>query len=333
MSTEALSPAAEATRILIVDDSRAIQAIIRRVVERMGYPALQLQSAANGEQALRAVADFQPQLVLSDWHMPEMTGLEMFQMLRQSGNHGVKVGFITTETSPTLIDEARRNGAAFILHKPFRDDDLVREVRAALPLDAVPAAADAAPTAAAPGPLPPAAAEAAAEATAEAAADPAARPPLIAPESLQALVRRTLGEIPFRLIAHEGLSQRELTEQNLLALYGGAGRALAAVAVLDARAVCIIGGGGGGMMPATVRPALAAGQPSARMVELASRFLAEAGPLMQTVVPGGLALGKASLVAQSLPMLAELLSRSQWRVDVRIAVPGYGEGRLSFLAV
>jgi len=54
---------------------------------------------------------------------------------------------------------------------------------------------------------------------------------------------------------------------------------------------------------------------------------------MQTVVPGGLALGKASLVAQSLPMLAELLSRSQWRVDVRIAVPGYGEGRLSFLAV
>lgn len=323
MTTETLSPPVDTTRILIVDDSRAIQAIIRRVVERMGYPALQLQSASNGEQALRAVADFQPQLVLSDWHMPEMSGLEMFQMLRQSGNHGVKVGFITTETSPALIDEARRNGAAFILHKPFRDDDLVREVSTALPLGAA-AAAPAAPAGAAEPPVP---------APDEAARAPALRPPLIAPEALQGLVRRTMGDIPFRLIDHDGLSLRELTEQNMLALYGGAGRALAAVAVLDARAVCILGGGGGGMMPSTVRPALASGQPSPRMVELASRFLADAGPLLQAATPGGLALGKASLVAQTLPMLAELLSRSQWRVDSRISVPGYGEGRLSFLAV
>lgn len=305
------------TRILIVDDSRAIQAIVRRVIERIGYPALQLQVASNGEQALRAVDSFRPHLVLSDWHMPEMSGLEMFQMLRQNGHGQLKVGFITTETTPTLLDEARRNGAAFILNKPFRDSDLVSEVTQVLP---VPADTDAADEAALAG-LP-------------AATDaPGQQFALIANDALQALIKRSLGEIPFRLIDHPGLALRELTDQNMLAVYSGPGRLLAAVAVLDARAVCIIGGGAAGMMPAAVRPAIASGQPVARMIELSSRFLQEAGALMKGVSPQGLVLAKVSMVPQSLPMLSELLSRSQWRVDCRISVPGYGEGRLSFLAV
>jgi len=310
--------AAGGTRILIVDDSRAIQAIVRRVIERIGYPALQLQVASNGEQALRAVDSFRPHLVLSDWHMPEMSGLEMFQMLRQNGHGQLKVGFITTETTPALLDEARRNGAAFILHKPFRDSDLVGEVTQVLPVPAADAAA----------------AGEAAMADVPAATDaPVQQLALIANDALQALIKRNMGEIPFRLIEHDGLALRELTDQNMLAVYSGPGRPLAAVAVLDTRAVCIIGGGAAGMMPAAVRPAIASGQPTARMVELSSRFLQEAGGLMKGVSPQGLVLGKVSMVPQSLPMLSELLSRSQWRVDSRISVPGYGEGRLSFLAV
>eukprot|EP01036_Dinobryon_divergens_P059569 gene59569-79482_t len=88
---QTLHVVAAAVRILIVDDSRAIQAIVRRVVERIGYPSLQLQVASNGEQALRLVDSFKPQLVLSDWHMPEMSGLEMFQMLRQYGHKQLMV--------------------------------------------------------------------------------------------------------------------------------------------------------------------------------------------------------------------------------------------------
>lgn len=308
MTAAAQTPPAGSARILIVDDSRAIQAIIRRVVERMGYPSLQLQSASDGEQALKVMDSLRPHLVLSDWHMPSMSGLEMFQLMRQAGHTQAKVGFITTETSPPLMDEAKRNGAAFILHKPFRDEDLVREIGHALPVDAVPA--DQAPPEA-----------------------DASRPPLLEAEALQALIKRTLGEIPFRVIEHTGLSLDELTEHNLLAIYGGAGRPLAAVAVLDARAVCIIGGGAAGMMPSAVRPAMASGQPTARMVELSNRFLGEAGRLITVLAPGGLQLSKSSLVAQSLPMLGQLLSRSQWRVDVRVSVPGYGDGRLSLLAV
>lgn len=315
---------AAAVRILIVDDSRAIQAIVRRVVERIGYPSLQLQVASNGEQALRKVDSFKPQLVLSDWHMPEMSGLEMFQMLRQYGHKQLMVGFITTETSADLLDEARRNGAVFILNKPFRDEDLVQAVTQALPV----------PTAR-PHDLP--AATGAPVAAAEPAAPPAAkapaRPPLVAADALHALVKRHMGDIPFRLIDHAGLALGELSDQNMMAVYSGTGRPLAAVAVLDVGATCIIGGGAGSMMPALVRPAIATGQASPRMVELASRFLAEAGALMQATGPQGLVLRKSSMVSRSLPMLAEVLSRSQWRVDSRISVPGYGEGRMSFLAI
>jgi CheY-like chemotaxis protein len=314
---------AAAVRILIVDDSRAIQAIVRRVVERIGYPSLQLQVASNGEQALRLVDSFKPQLVLSDWHMPEMSGLEMFQMLRQYGHKQLMVGFITTETSADLLDEARRNGAVFILNKPFRDDDLVHAVTQALPVPAAGAQVPAEPAVAA---------EAAAPAPA-AADKPPARPPLMSADALHALVKRHMGEIPFRLIEHSGLALAELSDQNMMAVYSGTGRPLAAVAVLDAGAVCIIGGGAASMMPALVRPAIATGQPSPRMVELASRFLGEAGPLMQATGPQGLVLRKSNLVSRSLPMLAEVLNRSQWRVDTRISVPGYGEGRLSFLAI
>lgn len=315
--------AAAAVRILIVDDSRAIQAIVRRVVERIGYPSLHLQVASNGEQALRLVDSFKPQLVLSDWHMPEMSGLEMFQMLRQYGHKQVMVGFITTETTPSMLDEARRNGAVFILNKPFRDDDLVQAVTQALPVPAARSVATAEQPAEKPeAPMAPATLPAA-----------GARPPLLSAEALHALVKRHMGEIPFRLIEHKGLALGELSEHNMMAVYSGVQRPLAAVAVLDAGAACIIGGGAGSMMPALVRPAIATGQPSARMVELASKFLGDAGPALQPAGPPGLVLRKSSLVSRSLPMLAEVLSRSQWRVDSRISVPGYGEGRLSFLAI
>jgi len=95
---EAIAPA----QILIVDDSRAIQAIIRRVVEGIGYASLEIRVAASGRDALEQIDLRAPDLVITDWHMPNMSGIEMFQTMRQNGHRDIKVGFITTESSPTL---------------------------------------------------------------------------------------------------------------------------------------------------------------------------------------------------------------------------------------
>ncbi|HTN51309.1 MAG TPA: response regulator, partial [Anaeromyxobacter sp.] len=77
--------------------------------------------AANGAEALKAIRSAPPALVLADWNMPEMSGIELLQALRAEGN-GVKVGFVTSETDPAMRDLAFQSGAAFMLSKPFTAD-------------------------------------------------------------------------------------------------------------------------------------------------------------------------------------------------------------------
>jgi predicted permease/CheY-like chemotaxis protein len=129
------TPEQEALRFLIVDDSRAIQAITRRVVERCGYPKIQIETAANGELALEVLKNFSPHLIITDWHMPKMSGRELLQTIRQLNLSDAHVGLVTTEPSQSMLDEARRNGARFVINKPFKDDELIQALLDAVPLD------------------------------------------------------------------------------------------------------------------------------------------------------------------------------------------------------
>jgi len=334
---EAIAPA----QILIVDDSRAIQAIIRRVVEGIGYASLEIRVAASGRDALEQIDLRAPDLVITDWHMPNMSGIEMFQTMRQNGHRDIKVGFITTESSPELLQEARSNGAVFILNKPFRDEQLVREITAALPVEArlrsvaaptlPPTAPTDTPTAAAvavvdaPTPALPVITEVPLTTTA---------PALISEAALSELVHKTLGEIPFRLIRQEGLEVAELSARNLLGIFGHGDRAVAAVAVLDLKSICILGGGAAMLAPNVVRAAMSGGRPSEVMLENANRFMSNAAQIMQLGAnPAAPVLAKSSLVPKELKKLEEVLTRSVRRVDYRVSVPGYGDGRFSFLAL
>jgi CheY-like chemotaxis protein len=105
-------------RILIVDDSRAMQTIVRRGIEQLGYDQLELKKANDGQEALDIVRVWEPDLVISDWHMPEMTGLELLKALTRE-MLDIKIGFVTTESSEKRIKEALDAGAVFIVQKPF----------------------------------------------------------------------------------------------------------------------------------------------------------------------------------------------------------------------
>jgi two-component system, chemotaxis family, chemotaxis protein CheY len=59
-----------------------------------------------------------PDLILSDWNMPEMTGIEVLRQLRASGSD-VKFGFVTSESTPEMKDQAQAAGALFFIVKPF----------------------------------------------------------------------------------------------------------------------------------------------------------------------------------------------------------------------
>lgn len=297
-------------RFLIVDDSRAIQAIIRRVVEACGYPAVDIRVAINGEVALDALKDFKPDLVITDWHMPKMSGLELLQTLRQLGQGHLKVGLVTTETSPTMLEEARRNGAVFVINKPFKDTDLIAHVRHVVPVDGQ-----------APAP----------EQTPEEAAAAAS---LMITQECKDLIQSVMNGIPFRLLEEEPLVAHALTSQNLIGLYGGRSKPVTAIAVLDTNAVCILGGGSSRQPPAAVRQAMQQGQATESMVKHASQFMQSAGALLRIEAEKEhIPLSRTSIVPQSFQKLNELLVKNGGRADFRISVPGYGDGRFSFLAV
>ena len=104
-------------QILVVDDSRAMRSIVIRAVRAAGVEASFVE-AQNGLEALAAVRQGKPDLVLSDWNMPEMTGIELLRTMRAQGIE-TPFGFVTSEGSTEMREQADAAGALFLIAKPF----------------------------------------------------------------------------------------------------------------------------------------------------------------------------------------------------------------------
>ena len=114
-------------KILIVDDSKATLEIVRRALEKFGYRRLSIQKEDSAVSALNRVKEWQPEIVLTDWHMPDMTGLTLIQEIKKL-DLGTKMGMITTVDDQVQINQAKSAGASFVLSKPFVDKDLHRKL-------------------------------------------------------------------------------------------------------------------------------------------------------------------------------------------------------------
>jgi two-component system chemotaxis response regulator CheY len=109
--------------ILLVDDSRTMRMIVLRTIRQAGFRGLAVGEAENGVQALEKLRGEQPKLVLSDWNMPEMSGIDFLRQLRAAQNE-VPFGFITSETSKGIRELAMSEGATFLISKPFTPEDV-----------------------------------------------------------------------------------------------------------------------------------------------------------------------------------------------------------------
>jgi two-component system chemotaxis response regulator CheY len=108
-------------RILLVDDSKAMRMIVRRTLRQAGFGNHDIEEAENGALALEAIRKEVPGLVLSDWNMPEMSGIELLDAVRGEG-HRTVFGFVTSETADDMRELARSKGADFLITKPFTED-------------------------------------------------------------------------------------------------------------------------------------------------------------------------------------------------------------------
>lgn len=113
-------------RVLIVDDSRTIRLILRRILTEIG---LSVVEAGNGSEAL-VVVDTEPaglDLVMADWNMPEMNGFDLLTKLRERTElSSLKVVMVTTEAELGHMTMALEAGANEYIMKPFTKE-IVKE--------------------------------------------------------------------------------------------------------------------------------------------------------------------------------------------------------------
>ena len=109
-----------AKRCLIVDESRVIRAVARKILEARGY---EVAEAETGDEGLAACRTWYPDAVLIEWQLPEMSGIEFIRQLpAEVGPRMPKVIFCSSEVGIDSIREAVEAGAAEYIMKPFDGD-------------------------------------------------------------------------------------------------------------------------------------------------------------------------------------------------------------------
>jgi response regulator of citrate/malate metabolism len=117
------------TRVVVVDDDYMVARVHSAFVERLpGFTVV--GTASDGTGALRVVRELQPDVVLLDVYMPDMTGLEVLQELRRSPGPEAEVDvlLVTAADDVESVRRALRGGVAGYLIKPFHADDLARHL-------------------------------------------------------------------------------------------------------------------------------------------------------------------------------------------------------------
>ncbi len=123
-------------RAIVVDDSRAMRALLRRGLENFGYDVI---DASDGRDALKILATTRiPDIALVDWNMPGMDGLTLIELLREDPAYDeMKVVMVSSESAPDRIERALRAGANDYIMKPFSSEALAERLeRLGLVLDA-----------------------------------------------------------------------------------------------------------------------------------------------------------------------------------------------------
>ncbi len=111
--------------VLIVDDSNAMRAVIKKVVALSGFQMDKCLEAGNGRQAMELLADQWVDVIISDINMPEVNGLELLDLLGKNEIlKEIPVIMITTEASEQRMKEAFARGAKGFIKKPFLPEEI-----------------------------------------------------------------------------------------------------------------------------------------------------------------------------------------------------------------
>ena len=116
-------------KALVVDDSSSMRKILVSCLSMAGIP--EADQAADGDEAVAACEAEEYGLVLMDWNMPKMLGIDAVKQIRASGKT-VPIIMVTTETEKNRVIEALKAGANNYIIKPFKPDAIRSKIEATL---------------------------------------------------------------------------------------------------------------------------------------------------------------------------------------------------------
>jgi two-component system chemotaxis response regulator CheY len=118
--------------ILVVDDFSTMRRVIRRILRDMGLE--NVVEADNGKKAWELLSQQRFDIVICDWNMPRMSGLDLLEKVRAEKRlAGLPFMMVTAEGKKNFIDRATRMGVTGYITKPFSAEQLAGKLKGMLP--------------------------------------------------------------------------------------------------------------------------------------------------------------------------------------------------------
>lgn len=117
-------------RALIIDDSKPMRLILIKNLKQSGFNENNITAAVDGEEALEKLCDEKVDLIVSDWHMPKMSGLEFLARTRKNDAlKNIPFLMVSSENQKEKIMEAIKEGVSGYIIKPFNAIDLQAKIK------------------------------------------------------------------------------------------------------------------------------------------------------------------------------------------------------------
>ena len=113
-------------KVLVVDDSPTMRRIVTNTLKRIGYA--DLKEAENGQEALILLGGNEFDLIVTDWNMPGMSGLEFIKSVRSDNSNKLPILMVTTRSEAEDVKEALQAGANSHIVKPFTPQVLKEKI-------------------------------------------------------------------------------------------------------------------------------------------------------------------------------------------------------------
>jgi two-component system, chemotaxis family, chemotaxis protein CheY len=124
----------ETRKVMVVDDSSVMRQIIKNNLKQLGFELANLLDAADGEEALKKINEGKVDLVISDWNMPKMTGIDFLKAIRADGSlKELPFLMVTSEADKEKIMQAVQAGVNQYIVKPFNANQLDEKIREIFP--------------------------------------------------------------------------------------------------------------------------------------------------------------------------------------------------------